>query len=275
MKLNNFAQDVMNHLKFIGVQNFFVVVRRLRNLSHAAAIRKIFAFASDLVNFGEGDDKISELTVTEVLDGEAEIFAAQHQPPVIEQDEPLRVAVKLGRLAQGVVNRPNFVGVALKAVDVLFGEERKLNAGFFFGGRFFLNLGRLRILNFFRGVQVDELVAGGAEGGGGMSVAQPDNFHAALAQTNRQRCEVAVVAHQRENFRLAVVEHVHCVNRQGHVGRVLARGEVGLLHGAQRKIQNAIVPRVQRNFFPVAVNSSDKNFAAAFKCVEDLFAVSR
>ena len=48
------------------------------------------------------------------------------------------------------------------------------------------------LLNFGR-VQVDEFTAGGAEGVGGVGVAQADNRHAAFAQTDNQRRKVAVI----------------------------------------------------------------------------------
>src|SRR5690606_38018629 len=110
-------------------------------------------------------------------------------------------------------------------------------------------------------LDVDELVAGGNEGLGGLAFAESVDRQSLLADARRQAGEVAVAGDDAEAVQVAAVHQVHRVDDQRAVGGVLAGGVVELLDRRDRGGEQSVLPAAQVARGPVAVGAADAGVA--------------
>ena len=106
--------------------------------------------------------------------------------------------------------------------------------------------------------EVDEAVAGLAEGFRGAALAEAVHGQAAGADAGGKRGEVAVAGDEAEAVKGAAVEQIHRINDEAHVGRVLAFGVGELLYRDERVFeQHVFFPALRFGAAPVAVDAFD------------------
>jgi hypothetical protein len=159
-------------------------------------------------------------------------------------------------------------GIALAGASLVAGRDLGRGAAGHGGARRLFGLHHTQVFD------VDEPLAGHAEGFGCLLLADAIDVQALFADARGQPGEVAVRRHQDKAVEQAGMQEIHRRDHQADVGGVLALGVGKLLVGDQAQGGHLARPGRQALRRPVAVDAADRGFAQAGDFFEDCLGIA-